>query len=109
MLRAGALNRRVTIQKPGPGVNEWNEPTPDQWVDVCKPWANIKHLSGSETIRADAVISAVKASIRIRYRTGLDAGMRVLHGAKVYAVKAVMPDEVRREFMDLACEVLDGI
>ncbi|WP_442904903.1 phage head completion protein, partial [Gordonibacter sp.] len=43
------------------------------------------------------------------YRTGLDAGMRVLHGAKVYAVKAVMPDEVRREFMDLACEVLDGI
>lgn len=104
-MRAGTLNRLVIIQRRGPAANEWNEPLPNVWVDVCKPWANIKHLSGSETIKADAVTSTVRASIRIRYRAGLDAGMRVLHGATVYAIKAVMPDEVRREHVDLVCEV----
>lgn len=90
-------------------MSQWNEPIPGVWIDVCKPWANIKHLSGSEAIKADAETSTVRVSIRIRYRMGLDAGMRVVHGATVYAVKAVMPDEARREYLDLACEVSNGI
>lgn len=105
MLRAGTLNRLLTIQRLDGGKDAWGQPLPDVWVDVCKPWANIRHLSGAEAIKADAVASTVRASIRIRYRTGIDAGMRVLHGTTVYTIKAVMPDEARREFIDLVCEV----
>lgn len=105
-MRAGALTRLVTIQRPGTGVDELNQPIPDDWVCVCSTWANIKNLSGSESIRADATTSVVKTSIRIRYRKGLDASMRVVHGCVVYAIKAVLPDEVRREYVDLVCEVV---
>ena len=49
--------------------------------------------------------STLKASIRIRYRTGIDAGMRVLHGGVVYQVLAVLPDVAGREFIDVVAEV----
>ena len=68
-------------------------------------WASIKHLSGLQAIKADATASVVRASIRIRYRLGLDAGMRVLHVGAVYNISAVLPDAARREFTDLVCEL----
>ena len=59
-----------------------------------------------EAIKADAQISTVRASIRVRYRSGLAAGMRVVHGSTAYAVRAVLPDEADRQAVDLACEVV---
>lgn len=32
--------------------------------------------------------------------------MRVLHGETVYQIKAVLPDEARRDHVDLVCEVV---
>lgn len=78
------------------------------WVKVADVWADIRHKSGLETIKADAETSIVKASIRIRYRTGIDAGMRVLHGSRVYDIKAVLPDVATRQHVDLVCEVING-
>ena len=45
-----------------------------------------------------------KVSIRIRYRTDLHAGMRVVHGATVYNIKAALPDFERQVHTDLVCE-----
>jgi SPP1 family predicted phage head-tail adaptor len=103
MLRAGLLRNRITVQQRSGAVNQWNEQSPD-WIDVVTLWADVRHLSGLQTIKADATASIVKASIRVRYRTDLAAGMRVLHGPAVYAVRAVLPDLQRREFVDLVCE-----
>lgn len=105
-MRAGQLNSRVKIQKRGTGTDAWGQPDPDSWADHVEVWANIRHLSGAEAIKGDAVTSLVRASIRIRRRAGIDAGMRVVQGTTTYEIKAVMPDEVRREFTDLACEVV---
>lgn len=105
-MRAGQLNRRITIERKTGGVDAIGQPLPEGWEEVVTVWAHIKHLSGSETIKAGAEVSAVRASIRIRYRTGLDAGMRVLHGETVYQIKAVLPDEARRDHVDLVCEVV---
>lgn len=69
-------------------------------------WANVRHLSGSETIRSDAETSTVKASIRLRYRDDLDAGMRALVGGKAYGIEAVLPDLVSREHVDLVAELV---
>ena len=46
----------------------------------------------------------MRASIRIRRRDDITAAMRVVHGAKVYDIKAVLPDEHGRGFLDLVCE-----
>lgn len=102
-MQAGKLNTRIAIEKRGEGKDEWNQPVPGVWLPVASVWANVRHLSGTETLKADAVTSTVRASIRIRWRTGLDAGMRVLIGAAAYDVQAVLPDLVRREHVDLVC------
>ena len=104
-MQAGRLNRRCQLQSPPQSVDELGQPIPG-WTDVATVWASIRHLSGVEAIKADAVTSTVKASIRIRYRTGLNAGMRVVHGAQVYSIEAVMPDVGGREFVDLVTEVV---
>jgi SPP1 family predicted phage head-tail adaptor len=104
-MQAGRLDSRVTIQAPGTTTDALGQPIPS-WTDVALVWASIRHLSGVEAIKADATVSTVKASIRIRYRTGMNAGMRVVHGAQVYSIEAVMPDVGGREFVDLVAEVV---
>lgn len=103
-MRAGTLNTRVTIERKTGGTNDWGEPLPEDWTPVATVWANVRHLSGAEAIKADAITSTVRASIRIRWRTGLDAGMRVVVGGTAYNITAVLPDLVRREHVDLVCE-----
>lgn len=104
-MKAGPLNRLVTIQQPGTTQDEAGQPIPG-WTTLATVWANIRHLSGVETIKADAPTSVVKASIRIRRRTDVTAAMRVVHGSTTYEIKAVLPDEESRERVDLACEVI---
>ncbi|MDT0137716.1 phage head closure protein [Acidovorax sp. PRC11] len=106
-MRAGDLNRRITIQRRGAATDAWGSPVPgsENWVEVAEAWASIKTLSGLGAIKADAQASTVKASIRVRWRTDVAAGMRVLHGGTVYDVQAVLPDAAGREHVDLVCEV----
>lgn len=59
---------------------------------------------GPEAIKAGAPVSTVQASIRIRYRAGVTAGMRVVHNLVPYNIIAPLPDVSGREYIDLACE-----
>lgn len=105
-MRIGSLNHRVTIQVPAAARDEIGQPIPGAsgWTDFATVWANIRYLNGTETLKSDAPVSLARASIRIRRRDGLIANMRVLHGTTVFDVRAVLPDESSREFIDLACE-----
>ena len=104
-MAAGQLNSRVSIQARVAGQDALGQPS-ETWAELAAVWANIRHPSGSEAIRADAQASIVRASIRVRLRTDVTARMRVVHGATTYEIKAVLPDVVRGEFMDLVCEVV---
>lgn len=104
-MQAGRLNRRCTLQAPSTDVDELGQPIPG-WTDAATVWGDIRHKSGLESIKAGASVSVVQASIRIRYRAGVTAGMRVVHNLVKYEIKAVMPDESGRVYMDLACEVV---
>lgn len=96
------LNRRVTLQQRSTSQDALGQPV-ETWSDVATVWADIRHPSGLSAIKADADVSLVKASIRIRYRAGLDAGMRAVHGTVVYDIQAVLPDEAERLYVDLVC------
>jgi SPP1 family predicted phage head-tail adaptor len=101
------LNRLVTIKAMGTGQDEAGQPVVT-WTAVAPVWANILHKNGAESLRADKDTSIVQASIRIRRRTDVTAAMRVYHGAEVYEIKAVLPDEVDRDHIDLVCEAIYG-
>lgn len=104
-MNAGDLNQRIAIQSQDATQDALGQPVV-WWDDVVHCWASIKHQRGMAVVRADAQSSTVKASIRIRYRTDIDATMRVVHGATVYQIMAVLPDERTRDFIDLVCEVI---
>lgn len=104
MLQAGKLKDRIEIQRHTQAKDEWGSliPGSNAWVKLAKVWSDVKHPSGLGAIKADADVSIVRASIRIRRRTDVDAGMRVLFGAAVYDIKAVLPGPTR-DYVDLVC------
>lgn len=109
-MRAGPLQSRVIIQHLVAGQEPDGQPV-DVWANLIPDgdggvWANIRNLRGAEAIRADRETSTVQTSIRIRRRTDVTAAMRVVYGSTTYEIKAVLPDEVERDKVDLVCEVL---
>ena len=105
-MQAGRLNRRCTLQAPGTAQDELGQPIPG-WTDVATLWADIRMKSGLESIKAGAPVSVVQASIRVRYRAGITAGMRLTHNLQAFNIVAVMPDVGGREYVDLVCEVVN--
>lgn len=107
-LSAGTLRHRISIEQRAAGQDAAGQPV-ESWDSVAEVWADIRFVSGLAAIRAGADTSVTKASIRIRFRTGIDAGMRVVHGTARYAITAVQPDLARREYVDLVCEVINAV
>ncbi len=103
-LRAGDLRDRITIQRRQAG-GALGQPSKN-WELVAQAWANIRFSSGSEAIRSGQPASEAKCSIRIRWRTGITADMRIVSGGVAYEIEAVLPDGQRRQYVDLVCKVV---
>lgn len=105
MTFASTLIHRVRIEQHTTARDAAGQPTAS-WSEVATVWADVRLLGGLESIKAGAVTEKVRASIRIRTRPGLDSGMRVVHGAKVYQIEAVLPNLEDRRTVDLVCEAV---
>lgn len=103
-MKAGDLRNRIVIQRRLPG-GKLGQPS-SNWEDVVSVRANIRFGSGSEAIRSGQPVSQANCSIRIRRRTGVSADMRVVSEGVVYEVKAMLPDMLKREYVDLVCVVV---
>jgi SPP1 family predicted phage head-tail adaptor len=104
-LRAGELRHRVTIQQPGPAQQDDYGEITRSWVDflVNEP-ASIEPLSVRDFITSQANTSVIVARIKIRYREGMNARMRILHGTRVYNPQGWLPDvETGREYLTAPC------
>ena len=104
-MKAGLLRYRVEIirrvkEKDSAGASVF------AWRVLAKVWADVRHLSGRETMKHDVLSSSVRASVRIRWREDITPDMRVKIGGKPYAIRAVIPDAAKRVFVDLVCESL---
>lgn len=107
----GKLRHRVTIKQLAAGQDAIGQPV-QTWSNVVTDGdgsiaADIMHTSGIESIKSGSDASIVKASVRIRYRTGINAGMRAYYGSTVYEINAVIPD-ARKTRVDLVCQVLNA-
>lgn len=100
---AGAFNFRVVLQQRPSGKDAFGQEVVGEWTEVARVWADVRHASGVEAVKSGADLSTVRASVRIRYRAGVDAGMRLLIDGRPYDIRAVMPTS-DRAFLDLACE-----
>lgn len=104
-MAAGQFKWSVQLQSFADGQDAIGQPT-KVWSTYATVKADIRTLNGLESIKADAEQAVTKASIRIRWRTDVTTAHRVLRGATVYAIKAVLPDEAGRKHVDLQVEVV---
>lgn len=106
-MRAGRLNRRITLQSRTTTQDAAGQPV-ETWSDVANIWADIRNPSGlsfaSETIKAGVEASTVRLSVRTRYREDIDPGMRLVIGATNHDIVATIPDHAGRQYLDIICE-----
>jgi SPP1 family predicted phage head-tail adaptor len=101
------LNKRITLQAPMTGQDDYGAPLTG-WTDVVSVWASIEDISGREFVAANATQNGVQTKITIRYRDGVVAAMRVLHGAVVYNIEAVLGQDRRELLLMCSRGVNDG-
>jgi SPP1 family predicted phage head-tail adaptor len=106
-MNIGKLNKRITIQSQSSTFDAAGQQV-ESWSTFATVWANIKHLSGIETIKSDAMASTVKASIRIRYIPGINAGMQVIYQNLTYRIEAVLAHVDEKRYIDMTVELING-
>ena len=104
-MRAGRLDRRITLQSPAGSRDAVGERT-TTWTDVATVWAQVSPLSVRELLAAGQLQSETSHRIRIRHSSAvsaIDASWRVLYGARVLVIQGVRNiDEGNRE-IELLC------
>jgi len=101
-LAAGRLRHRVQIQTLVPLFDSNGDVIQDQntgevaraWVLLGECYAAVEPISGREFIQSQETQSKVEARIIIRRQDFIPtAGMRILHGVRVYNIAAVLEDK----------------
>lgn len=100
-LRAGKLNRQIVVEKK---TSTWGGA--DTWSTHAAMWADFRAPTGLGIIggqfqSADATVSRVQYSVRVRYRTDITADMRIVSGGIVYEIRQVIPDVAGRVYTDI--------
>lgn len=103
-LASGRLRHRVTIERAVPYVDDEGNTYSDWELVLANVPAAIEPISVREFISANAMQSHITHRIVIRARTGLEAGMRILHGTRVYDPQGWLPDpDSGREYLTAPC------
>ena len=92
-IKAGVLRHRIDIEQ--------LTITQDSSGDAVRSWsalhssvpASIEPLSARDFIAASSVQSQIVARITIRYRSGLNASMRLNHNGTIYNISGILPDK----------------
>jgi SPP1 family predicted phage head-tail adaptor len=102
-MRAGQLNRIITINQPEQTAGPAGQQT--SWVLFLTCYASISVLSSSEKYQYALFTSSATHKVTIRYQPGnpVRANMQVIFNGRTFIIEAVTdPDEDQRQ-QDLLC------
>lgn len=105
-MRAGQLRHRIDLQAKTVTKGASGGMV-DTWAPVATDVpAKITPLSGNErsAVGAGGQVAVPRTEIELRYRAGITAQMRVLHGSTVYDITHVKDQLERHERLVLTCE-----
>lgn len=105
-LQAGALDRKITIQKPevtrgamGGEITGWSL--------FASVWAEKIPLRASERLAAAQIRASQVEIFRVRYLPGLNSTMRILLENQTYRIVGIAEIE-RRVSIEITAEFLEG-
>lgn len=85
-MRAGKLDRRLTIQRHTvTGHNEFNEPEYG-WADVATVWAQQRPSRGAERFTAAEIAGSSVITFHIRYRDDVTVLDRLVYDGKTWNI-----------------------
>jgi SPP1 family predicted phage head-tail adaptor len=76
------------------------------WYDLVSTWAAKSPQGGGRLYAAEMKHYEASIVYRIRHRSAVRPGMRLIHGDDVFEIVHA-PEVGRREFMDLLCRGID--
>lgn len=107
-MRAGAMNRRVTLQRRSQS-QDGSGGQSVAWVELATVWAWLDPQMGREQVVGSQVRSVSQVNILIRYFKGLTAKDRLVYQGRIYSITGVTdPDEKHRYHQITAVEGLNS-
>lgn len=97
MTIAHRLNKRIRLQQLVKGKTATGAPT-ETWGNVIRTgdgsiWAGKRDLTGRQFVAAGGTQNAVQTEWEIRHRPGIVSAMRIVHGADIYDIEAVLDQQ----------------
>lgn len=102
-MRVGELRKRVTFQSETSSSDNAGGYTLG-WTTVATVWAAIEPLNGREVFTAQHLEGHVTHRVIIRYRSDITSDMRMVYGARVFNVRAVINQDERNCWTTLLVE-----
>jgi SPP1 family predicted phage head-tail adaptor len=101
----GSMDQRVTLQR-RTGSKDAVGQQAFTWTDVCTVWAQVQAVRGREFFAAAQAQQEQTVKVRIRYRTDIDATLRLVHKGVEHHITGVIPVG-RNEMLEIMC--LEGV
>ena len=93
----------VEFQSKSPAQDSFGQPL-DDWAPVFTARAKIEPLTGRELFAAQQVNAETTTRITIRYRTGVDASMRIQYAGVNYNIQSIIDLDMRRALLIMLCD-----
>lgn len=106
MMRAGKLDRVITIERVASTVDDYGTPV-EGWSTVATVRAQLVQSTLSEFMAAGGASSETSTVFRVRYLDGLTLADRVKDGPAVFDVKEIK-ELGRRKWLELRCTATGG-
>lgn len=100
---AGDLDQRIRIEAKT-RVDDEGGGSVEAWALVATVWAKVWPVSGRERAEARQVEAATMMRFKVRYRAGIDAGMRIVWQGKAHNVRFIADAGQREAFMTIDAE-----
>lgn len=105
-VRAGALNRRVTVQQRATGHDAYGQES-ETWNTLFTTWASIETLDGRELLAAQAIATESTHRLTFRYRATLavidGTKCRVMYQGRIFNIKSLDDVDTRHEYFEALC------
>lgn len=111
-MRSGDMRDRVTLRSVSYASSTQSGQGVSSFADLATVFAEVKPFSGDESLSAGAITSQVRYEVSIRFRSDVNAGMRVAWTpyrgtAKTLEILAAVPHPVMTDRLLLDCGVVE--
>lgn len=101
-MKAGNLDRRLTIQRVTLSQNDYGEEV-ETWADIARVWAWKRDVSARERFASAQTLAERTTVFQIRFRDDVNSKDRVVCEGRTYQITGIT-EVGRRQGLDLTCE-----